>query len=97
MKKKAGSNNQSIEQVLKSKLFGINSNLGIKTYCTTEDYRHALDYRLVLTFKGKNILDLDAIDRSHYSCKRTNKAEREERDEYVERLLSRLSITPKKG
>ena len=95
MKKKAGSNNQSIEQCLKSRLFGINANLDVKTYCTTENYRHALDYRLVLTFKGNNILDLDSICRTHYQCKRTNKAEREERVEYVDRLISRLIISKK--
>ena len=97
MKKKAGSNNQSIEQLLKSRLFGINSNLDVKHYATTENYRHEFDYRLVLTFKGNNILDLDAIDRSYYTSKRLNKREREERDEYVDRLISRLVITQKKG
>ena len=87
--------NQSIEQVLRTSLFGLNSNLGVKTYCTTECYRHALDYRLVLTFKGNNLIDLDCIDRHHYSVKRTNRIDREERDEYVERLLSRLVIRKK--
>tara|TARA_B110000858_G_scaffold67822_1_gene78800 strand:+ start:1037 stop:1321 length:285 start_codon:yes stop_codon:yes gene_type:complete len=89
--------NQSIEQVLKTSLFGLNSNLGVKTYCTTEDYRHALDYRLVLTFKGRNMIDLDCIDRQHYTNKRTNRIDRDERDEYVGRLLSRLTIKQLKG
>jgi len=89
--------NQSIEQVLKTSLFGLNSNLGVKTYCTTDDYRHALDYRLVLTFKGRNMIDLDCIDRQHYTSKRTNRIDRDERDEYIERLLSRLTIKQLKG
>ena len=97
MKKKVGSNNQSIEQLLRSRLFGINSNLDVKPYATTENYRHEFDYRLELTIKGNNILELDAIDRSFYKNKSMNKLEREERDYYVDRLISRLVITKKKG
>ena len=97
MKKRVGSNNQSIEQLLRSRLFGINSNLDIRTYRTSDGYRHELDFRLTLIFRGQPVLDLDAIDRSFYTKKRTNKAERDERDEYVDRLLDRLSVTFKKG
>ena len=96
MKKKAGSNNQSIEQLLTARLFGINTNLGIRTYKTTDNYRHECDYRLALTFKGQVIEpEWDCIDRGFYVQRCTNKAMREERDEVVERLLSRVQITPK--
>ena len=89
--------NQSIEQVLKTSLFGLNSNLVVKTYCTTDDYRHALDYRLVLTFKGRDMIDLASIDRQLYTNKRTTRNDRDERDEYLARLLSRLTIKQLKG
>ena len=96
MKKKAGSQNQSIEQLLKARLFAINTNLDIRTYRTTDDYRHEHDYRLALTFKGKVIEpEWDCIDRGFYVQRCTNKDMREDRDEVVERMISRVEIRPK--
>ena len=98
MKKKTGANNQSIEQLLKARLFGVNSNLNIRTYRTTDGYRHERDFRLALTFKDRIIEEnFDCICRTFYTSKCSNKAQRDERDECVTRMLSKLTITSKKA
>ena len=86
-------NNASIKQALAAAVLNIHEQLGIKTYCTTDGFRHALDYRVVATVRGEVVGDLCSVDRHWFDRKRTNKEDRDERDAFVAHTVA--GIKPK--
>ena len=89
-------NNASVKQALAAAVLNINEQLGIKTYCTTDGFRHKLDYRVVATVRGEVVGDLCSVDRHWFDRKRTNKDDRNERDEFVKRTVSGIKVKGKK-
>ena len=85
-------NNRSPEQALRMKLLDIHSGLDVKTYAKTDGFWHKQDWRLALTINGKVVADLTTVDRAWYRAKCTNKEQREERDEWVNRIAGTISV-----
>lgn len=90
------SNNQSVRDALRSAVHGLSDRLDTKEYRTTDGVRHPLDYRIVILKDGAVAGDLCSVDRQFYDNKRTNKAEREERDEFVLRTINGIKLRPKR-
>jgi len=87
--------NGSVAQALSAALLDRHDQLGYRLYRTTDGFRHTLDYRIAVTVKHEVVGDLASVDRHWFDRNRTNKADREERDDYVAGIVAGIKF--KKG
>ena len=90
-------NNRSVKDTLRNAIHTLHDSLDIREYRTTDGVRHPDDYRLAVEKTGHIVGDLCSVDRQWYEQKRTNKAERDERDEFVLRTIKGIKLRGRKS
>lgn len=89
--------NRSVKESIRNELQKISFRLDVREYKTTEGVRHPDDFRIAVTIDGRTHDDLCMVDRSFWNKRRTNKAERQERDEFVKNTMAGVRIRRKES